>query len=140
LVREKRGVEGSGKEHLARRPTRMARRRRASQRARSAAVAPAVLAELIRRVRGAVEPLRIILFGSAARGELRAGSDLDILVVAADGTPCRQAVHAIYRRLIGFAWPVDVVVATERDLREHGTNFSLVYYPALREGTVIYAA
>jgi predicted nucleotidyltransferase len=104
------------------------------------AVRPEVLNELVRRVKEAVQPLRIILFGSAARGELGPNSDLDILVVAADGTRCRQAAQAVYQRLIGFGWPVDVVVATESDLRENASNFSLVYYPALREGKVIYAA
>ena len=33
----------------------------------------------------AVHPLRIILFGSAARGEMGADSDLDVLVVMPDG-------------------------------------------------------
>ena len=105
-----------------------------------AAVTPAMLGELVLRVKAAMQPLRIILFGSAARGRLGPNSDLDILVVAADGTRCRQAAQAVYQRLIGFAWPVDVIVATETDLRENASNFSLVYFPALREGKVIYAA
>jgi len=104
------------------------------------AVTPEMLSDLIRRVKAAMQPLRIILFGSAARGQLGPNSDLDILVVAADGTSCRQAAQAVYQRLIGFGWPVDVVVATESQLRRNAWNFSLVYYPALREGKVIYGA
>jgi len=102
------------------------------------AVTPEMLSDLIRRVKAAMQPLRIILFGSAARGQLGPNSDLDILVVAADGTRCRQAAQAVYQRLIGFGWPVDVIVATEGQLRRNASNFSLVYYPALREGKVIY--
>ena len=106
----------------------------------TAGLAPDVLADLVRRVSGAVQPIRIILFGSAARGECKPHSDLDILVVAPLGTHCRKASAAIYRQLIGFGCPVDVVVATDEDLRAYGSNPSLVYYPALREGKVIYGA
>ena len=59
----------------------------------------------------AVQPIRIILFGSSARGERKPQSDLDILVVAPLGTHCGKACAAIYRQLIGFGYPVDVVVA-----------------------------
>jgi hypothetical protein len=34
----------------------------------------------------------------------------------------------------------DIIVATESDLRKYGDNFSLIYYPALREGREIYVA
>jgi hypothetical protein len=46
----------------------------------------------------------------------------------------------IYQHLIGLGVAVDVVVATDSDLQQYGHNFSLVYYPALREGRAIYAA
>jgi hypothetical protein len=41
---------------------------------------------------------------------------------------------------MGLTTPVDVVVATEEDLRLYGDNFSLVYYFALKDGKEIYAA
>ena len=40
-----------------------------------------MLADVTRSIVDAVNPERIILFGSAARGEMRAKSDLDVLVV-----------------------------------------------------------
>jgi hypothetical protein len=67
-------------------------------------------------------------------------SDIDVLVVVPDDTPCRNTVQKIYQHLIGFRHSVDVVAATESDLEQYGENFSLVYYPALREGREIYAA
>ena len=45
-----------------------------------------VLEEMVRRIVGAVHPVRIILFGSAARGQMGSDSDLDVLVVMPDGT------------------------------------------------------
>ncbi|MHB0912792.1 MAG: nucleotidyltransferase domain-containing protein [Armatimonadota bacterium] len=98
------------------------------------------LRELVERILQVAKPVRIILFGSAARGEMTADSDVDVLVVVPDGTPRRKTAQDIYRNMIGFDLAVDVVVATESDIREHGDNFSLVYYPALREGAEIYAA
>ena len=44
------------------------------------------LAELTRRIVDAVHPLRIILFGSAARGEAGPDSDVDFLVEAGPET------------------------------------------------------
>ncbi len=99
-----------------------------------------LLEELIRRIRLVVEPVRVILFGSAARGEMRADSDLDVLVEVRDDVDCRDVTQRIYRGLIGFGTAADVVVATQEDLRLYGDNFSLVYYPALQEGVELYAA
>ncbi len=39
------------------------------------------LGEIIRRVVKVAQPEKIILFGSAARGEMRPNSDVDLLVV-----------------------------------------------------------
>ena len=44
---------------------------------------PEVIEQLIRRIIELVQPLRIILFGSAARGEMGPDSDIDVLVVMA---------------------------------------------------------
>ncbi len=99
-----------------------------------------VIDELVRRIVEVIHPLRIILFGSAVRGDMGPHSDIDVLVVVPDHTPQRQTVRQIYRNLIGFGRGTDVIVATESDLRQYGDNYSLVYYPALREGREIYAA
>jgi predicted nucleotidyltransferase len=96
--------------------------------------------ELNRRILEVVQPRRIILFGSAARDEMGPASDLDVMVIVPEGVARRRTAQAIYRNLIGFEAAADIVVATESDLLKHQENFSLVYYPALREGREIYAA
>jgi len=101
---------------------------------------PKIIDELVRRIVEVAHPLRIILFGSAARGAMMPGSDIDVLAVVSEGTHRRHTAQKIYRHMIGFPLAVDVVVATESNLRKHKDNFSLVYYPALREGREIYAA
>ncbi|SRR6266851_4980486 len=101
---------------------------------------PKMINELVRRIVEVAHPLRVILFGSAARGEMGPHSDLDILVVMPDGVHRRKTTQEIYRRLWGFGFAKDIIVATESDLRKYGDNFSLIYYPALREGREIYVA
>ena len=44
------------------------------------------LDELVTRIVEAVHPLKIILFGSAARGEMGPDSDVDVMVVMPEGT------------------------------------------------------
>ena len=45
---------------------------------------PQAINELVRRIVEAVHPQRVILFGSAARGEMGPNSDLDVLVMRND--------------------------------------------------------
>ncbi len=99
---------------------------------------PEVIDELVRRIVEAVHPLRIVLFGSAARGEMGRHSDLDVLVVMPDGTHRRRTAQEIYRRMWGLGFAKDIVVVTESDIREHGSNPYLIIKNALEEGRELY--
>jgi predicted nucleotidyltransferase len=96
--------------------------------------------EAVRIIVDTVHPLKVILFGSAARGEMAGDSDLDFLIVVPKGTHRRRAAQAIYRNIIGISLPVDIVVATEEDLATYGDNPSLVFKRALQDGRTVYAA
>jgi predicted nucleotidyltransferase len=97
------------------------------------------LDEIVRRVVEVAEPERIILFGSAARGESRPDSDIDLLVVKA-GAHRRRLAQAIYRQLLGIGRAVDIVVVTPEDIERYQGAVGLVIKPALEEGRTIYAA
>lgn len=97
-----------------------------------------LLDEVVRRIVDAVQPVRIVLFGSAVRGALGPHSDLDILVIMPDGTHRRRTAQCIYRSLFALGIPKDVVVVTESDVKDLGTNPSLVIRPALEEGRELY--
>jgi len=99
-----------------------------------------VLDDMVRRIIDAVNPRRIILFGSAARGAMSVDSDLDVLVVMPDGTHRRRTAQTVYRSLRGLGFGKDIVVVTESDIRNYGENPSLVIYPALRQGKELYHA
>ncbi len=103
----------------------------------SEAVSADILDEIVRRIVAVADPEKIILFGSAARGEMRPSSDLDLLVVKS-GVHRRQLAQRIYRDLIGVGQAVDVVVASPDDLDRYGDSVGLVYRSALQEGETIY--
>jgi uncharacterized protein len=98
---------------------------------------PKILAEIVQRVVEAAQPDKIILFGSAARGEMGPNSDIDLLVIKSGRFNHDRVTRNIYRNLSGAA-AVDALVVTPEDLEQYGDSPYLVYYPALREGKVIY--
>ena len=104
------------------------------------AVKRELLDDVVRRILGVVHPLRIVLFGSAARETLGPHSDLDILVMMPDGTHRRRTAQRLYRFLFGLGMPKDIVVVTESDVKDYGDNPSLVIAPALAEGRELYHA
>jgi len=99
-----------------------------------------ILDELVRRIVDAVFPRRIVLFGSAARGDMGPDSDLDILVVMPDGTHRRRTAQNLYRALLGLGFATDILVVTESDVRKYREEVSLVLCRALRDGKEMYRA
>lgn len=98
------------------------------------------IAELANRIVEAVRPNRIILFGSAARGDLGPHSDIDVLVVMPDAVHRGHVTEEIYRQLWGFGVAKDIVVVTEGDLRERCDDPFAVIHQALTEGQKLYRA
>lgn len=100
-----------------------------------------VLREITRRIVQDTAPEMIILFGSAARGEMTRDSDLDFLVVAVTAHP-RETAWRIREGLrdVAVGIPKDVIVVTPEELERHKDTIGFIYRPALREGRVLYAA
>ena len=101
---------------------------------------PKVIDELVRRIVEIVNPLRIILFGSAARGDMGPHSDLDVLVVMPNGIHRGKTAQEIYRRMGRFRFPKDIIVVTEGDVIQYGTNPYMIIKSALDEGREVYDA
>jgi len=98
-----------------------------------------VLAEIIRRLVSAYQPERIYLFGSRARGDAKADSDYDLLVVVPESATLEQRdSRRAYEVLTGVGASKDVVIMTRDDYhRMLGAAASL---PATveREGRRLY--
>ena len=99
---------------------------------------PAYLPEIIERITRRFNPLRILLFGSWARGEAHVDSDIDLLIVLPHVVDKRQAAILIGNALSDLPVSKDIVVTTPAEIAARGKVVGNVLRPALREGKVIY--
>ncbi len=99
-----------------------------------------VINKIVARILEVVKPTKIILFGSAARGEMTENSDLDLLVVVPPSVHRRRTAQKIYRNLIGVGFAADIVVVTEDDVERFRDHQGMVIMPAVEEGKILYAA
>ncbi len=86
------------------------------------------------------DPLQIILFGSQARGDADQQSDIDLLVIFAEGTDKRKTAVDIRVALADLPVAKDIVVSTPEELERHRTRIGSVLRFAQREGKVLYAS
>ena len=100
----------------------------------------AILDEVVRRIVAVAQPDEIILFGSAARGEVGPDSDLDFLVVKSGVPHRRRLAQEIDLALFGIPVPVDILVVTPEDIQVLQDKPGTVIGPAVREGRRVYAA
>ena len=99
---------------------------------------PAVLDNLVRRIAERFAPDKIILFGSRARGDAAAGSDIDLLVLFSEVADPNQRAAELYASLVDFPRPMDIVVSTSSRFERYRNVVNTVYWPAAREGKVLY--
>ena len=98
------------------------------------------LREIVDRIVDVAAPERIILFGSAARGEMDENSDVDLLVVKGGDYDYYPLLWDIYRNLRGVDQAVDVVLVTPEQVERYKDSHYLIIKPALDDGREIYHA
>ncbi len=103
------------------------------------AITPEKIEEAVQKIIAFEQPKRIILFGSVARGDTNIHSDVDFLVVTKDEveSPRKESVR-IRQALDSVSMPMDILVISEKRLKELGEQPGLVYREALRAGKVVY--
>ena len=107
-------------------------------------VDPAAVAEVLAGVEPA--PLRLVLFGSRARGDERPDSDIDLLVVMPQARLTPQERQLALRALRAALRPlalsvgVDLVVVGQEDARQLAGSRWHVVARALREGRELHGA
>ena len=99
-----------------------------------------VLDTLVEIIANAVQPDRIILFGSRATGGAVRDSDYDFLVVVPEVENERQVSRRIYRALLDrrVDAAVDIVVVDRDTLARHRNTPGMIYREAIAEGKVAY--
>lgn len=99
-----------------------------------------LLDELVRRARSVGLPKKVVLFGSHARGNAQAESDLDLLIIEGSDRPRHERSPKYYHALKDIFPSKDVVVYTPGEVAEWSRVPNAFVTTALREGRVLYEA
>ena len=99
-----------------------------------------LLNEIVRRVLTVARPDKIILFGSAATGQMNKDSDIDLLIVEPVVENTRHRSVEINRALGDVSNPVDVIVMRTDRFEQTKRFIGGIAYPANKYGRVIYEA
>ena len=93
---------------------------------------------LIERIAERFSPDKIILFGSCARGDASPESDIDLLVLFREVADPHKRAAELYMSLVDFPRATDIIVSTTSRFERYGDVVNTVYWPASREGKVLY--
>ena len=99
-----------------------------------------LLDEIVRRICNAARVARIVLFGSAATGQMSRDSDIDLLVLEDEPGDIRQEMMRLRAALRGLEMPFDVLVMSKKRFEETKHLIGGIAYPANKYGRVIYDA
>lgn len=94
--------------------------------------------ELTRRIREGLDPERIVLFGSYARGDASEHSDVDLLVVAETSLPPHERFGTVRRLLADYAASFDIIVKTPEEYARWRSVVNHIVYFADKHGKVLY--
>jgi predicted nucleotidyltransferase len=101
-------------------------------------VSPDVIEDAGRRLADAAgSPVRVILFGSHARGEAGPRSDVDFAVIEPSVTSRHAEMVRLRRVLRGLRMPIDVLVYSDAQVAEWGDVPGTLLHAALTEGRVL---
>lgn len=96
--------------------------------------------DLVRRIVAVARPTRVILFGSYARGDATAGSDLDLMVIQPQVSDAYSEMIRLHRAVGDVGVGVDLLVYSEADYRRRSQVPGTVLYWACKEGRPLYEA
>jgi len=96
--------------------------------------------EIVRCVLSVAKPERIILFGSAATGQMTRDSDIDLLVLEPAPENRLKESAKIRRALAELDYPFDVIVMRTERFEETKGIIGGLAFPANKYGRVIYEA
>jgi uncharacterized protein len=99
-----------------------------------------LLDEVTRLLVEAAHPEKIILFGSHARGDFDADSDLDLLIILPTVVDRFEEMVRLRLVLRDIPMAIDVIVYSRADVEERRHLRGTMLYHALREGRILHDA
>ena len=99
-----------------------------------------LIREIVRRVLSVAKPDKIILFGSAATGQMTPDSDIDLLVVESVIADHDGEYVRIRRALGNLGFPFDILFITTEWFDASKNVIGGIAYPAHHYGKVVYDA
>lgn len=106
------------------------------------AVTEDMLKEITKTIVDAVNPVKIVLFGSYARGNAGPDSDLDFLIIedgVFDATRSRRKeIGNIHRRLLAYNVSMDILLYSKNEFDKWKNGINHVIARAHREGRIVY--
>ena len=98
----------------------------------------ALIEEITRKIVDAFHPNRVVLFGSRARGDYHAASDIDLFIeMESNEKPWQRRIRV--RKLFPDQWwPMDLVVYTPAEVQARRNGLATVVPYVEREGKVLY--
>ncbi len=103
-------------------------------------VAEEILEHIVDRLVELAHPDCVILFGSAATGNMTADSDLDLLVIERQVADTRRESIRLRAALEDVPFPIDVIVMSRQWFDDTKDVIGGIAYPAHKYGRVLYEA
>lgn len=94
--------------------------------------------EVVNRIVKNVNPEKIILFGSYAYENPSEDSDLDLLIIKEMKMPRYKRSREVKKYLRGLKIPIDVIVYTQKEIKEWENTKTSFISQATKEGKVLY--
>ena len=94
--------------------------------------------ELGRRIGDEFHALKVVLFGSYARGVATDDSDVDLLVVVETSLPPRKRYGPVRRLLAEYPVAFDIIVKTPEEYARGRAVVNTIVYYAEKTGKVLY--
>ena len=96
------------------------------------------LTEIIEKILQVIQPDKIILFGSRARGDAKPDSDYDLLIIKSGLKNIIKIEQNIYKNLFGIKANVDIIVRTPELIEENKNIVGSLTKQAMKDGILIY--
>ena len=99
---------------------------------------PLEVEHLAARIAARIQPVRIVLFGSYAKGTPTTHSDLDLLVIRDTPLPMINRANDLRPIVSQFLVHVDVQVYTPEEIEEYGNEPGSFVHSVLTTGKTLY--